>query len=276
MTSDTVCTFGERREEVLIAYLYDDMETRDRAVFERHLASCAACRTEVSELTDVRSSLAEWSDPVVGEGIGGEAPRAALRLVERQSAPRGWRVLADAPIWMQAAAAMLIVAASLGLANINLTYSRDGLSVTTGWMRPAPTAVQTPPTQTAVAQPAAEAQTPWRAELTALEQQLRSELASRPAPVAATTAASTPTPGATDDEALMRRVRVLLQESERRQQSELALRVAEMARDNQSQRQADLVRIDRTLGLLQSRTGVEVMRTQQQLNSLAQRVSQRE
>ena len=36
---------------------------------------------------------------------------------------------------MQAAAAMLVVAASLGLANIDLTYSRDGLSVSTGWMR---------------------------------------------------------------------------------------------------------------------------------------------
>jgi hypothetical protein len=69
-------------------------------------------------------------------------------------------------------------------------------------------------------------------------------------------------------------VRGLLQESERRQQRELALRVAELARDAQAQRQADLVRIDRSLGIMQSRTGVEVMRTQQQLNTLAQRVSQ--
>ncbi|MFN7984316.1 MAG: zf-HC2 domain-containing protein [Vicinamibacterales bacterium] len=270
MTTDTVCTFGDRREDVLIAYLYDDIDTRDRVAFERHLASCAVCRLEVNDLTDVRGSLAEWADPVVAEGIGGQAPRAALRLVERPAAPRGWRVLADAPIWMQAAAAMLVIAASLGLANINLTYSRDGLSVTTGWMRPAPVTAAAPQTQTVSAQPAPATDAPWRAELTALEQQLRSELATRPAPVATAAASST------DDEALLKRVRVLLQESERRQQSELALRVAEMARDNQTQRQADLVRIDRTLGLLQSRTGVEVMRTQQQLNNLAQRVSQRE
>ena len=72
----------------------------------------------------------------------------------------------------------------------------------------------------------------------------------------------------------MKRVRALLQESERRQQRELALRVAELARDAQTQRQADLVRIDRSLGIIQNRTGVEVMRTQQQLNTLAQRVSQ--
>jgi len=40
------------------------------------------------------------------------------------------------------------------------------------------------------------------------------------------------------------------------------------------QRQADLVKIDRSLGLIQRNTGVEAMRTQQQLNTLAQRVSQ--
>jgi hypothetical protein len=41
------------------------------------------------------------------------------------------------------------------------------------------------------------------------------------------------------------------------------------------QRQADLVKIDHTLGLIQNRTGMEVMRTQRQMNSLAQQVSQR-
>ena len=104
----------------------------------------------------------------------------------------------------------------------------------------------------------------WRAELAALETRLRSELKSQPASAAVVA----------DDEALLKRVRVLMQESERRQQSELALRVAEVAREAQVQRQADLVRIDRSLGVIQNRTGVEVMRTQQQLNSLAQRVSE--
>ena len=46
----------------------------------------------------------------------------------------------DAPLWVQAAAAMLVVAASLGVANINLTYTRDGLSIRTGWL-PAPQVV---------------------------------------------------------------------------------------------------------------------------------------
>ena len=99
-----------------------------------------------------------------------------------------------------------------------------------------------------------------------MEQRLIEELKAQPAAVSLSA----------DDEALVKRVRALIQESERRQQRELALRVAEVARDAQTQRQADLVKIDRSLGLIQSRTGVEVMRTQQQLNNLAQRVSQRE
>ena len=45
----------------------------------------------------------------------------------------------------------------------------------------------------------------------------------------------------------MRRVRALLEESEKRQQRELALRVAEVLRDVNAQRQADLMKIDRSL-----------------------------
>jgi len=74
----------------------------------------------------------------------------------------------------------------------------------------------------------------------------------------------------------MARVRTMLHDSEQRQQRELALRVAEVARDVQAQRQADLVRIDRTLGVLQNNTGLAVRRQEQLLNSLAVRVSQRQ
>jgi hypothetical protein len=197
----------------------------------------------------------------VAAGVGGRTPKAALRIVDTSQSPsRGWRTFGDAPVWLQAAAAMLVVAASLGVANINLTYSKDGLSVTTGWLRPAPAPVAS---QAAIAPQPTEAAS--RSDLTALEEKLLQEMKAQPA-----TAAAAPS----DDEAVLKRVRALVQESERRQQRELALRVAEMARDAQTQRQADLVRIDRSLGFLQNRTGVEVMRTQQQLNTLAQRVSQ--
>jgi hypothetical protein len=187
-----------------------------------------------------------------------------LRLVDTsQPSSRGWRTFSEAPVWLQAAAAMLVVAASLGIANINLTYSNQGLVITTGWMRPVATPAAPVVAQAAPASDTASA--PWRADLTALEHRLLEEMKAQPV------AAADPS---SDHDALLKRVRTLVQDSESRQQRELALRVAEVARDAQSQRQADLLRIDRSLGLIQSRTGVEVMRTQQQLNSLAQRVSQ--
>jgi hypothetical protein len=71
----------------------------------------------------------------------------------------------------------------------------------------------------------------------------------------------------------MRRVRALVGESERRQQRELALRVAELVRDVNAQRQADLRRIDQNLGLMQNKTNVEVLRNREMLNYVAQRVS---
>ena len=92
MTNDTGCTFGERRDEVLIAYLYDDVDSRDRIAFERHLATCAPCRLEMGALSQVRDQLAEWAAPDVAEGIGGTAPRSALRLVEPAKRSAGIKV----------------------------------------------------------------------------------------------------------------------------------------------------------------------------------------
>jgi hypothetical protein len=82
-------------------------------------------------------------------------------------------------------------------------------------------------------------------------------------------------PGASDKDVMVR-MRALVADSERRQQRELALRIAEVFRDVQAQRQSDLVRIDRSLGLMQNSTGIEVARQRELLNSLAVRVSQRQ
>src|SRR5262249_9764492 len=117
-----------------------------------------------------------------------------------------------------------------------------------------------------------QAAAPWRDDLETLARQLRTELhaADRAADVRVVQRAE-PAP---DD--AMKRMRALVADSERRQERELALRIAEVARDGPGQREADLVRIDRSLGVLQNSTGMEVMRQRQLLNSLAVRVSQRQ
>jgi hypothetical protein len=67
----------------------------------------------------------------------------------------------------------------------------------------------------------------------------------------------------------------MIAQSEQRQQRELALRIGDVVNDVQVQRRADLSKIDRSIGLIQNSTGMEVLRQREMLNSLAVRVSQR-
>lgn len=255
MKNPPFCTLPGRREELLVSHLYDELAPAERADFERHLRACAVCRDELGALGAVRGGLVSWTPP-----------ETAGRLAGDVVAPPGSRAAAvsvfrDMPVWVRAAAAVLIVGLSAGAANLEISRTVTGFSIRTGWHHPVVT------DSAAVAAPAPTVPPSPADGLDALERDLRA-LERRVADVAS--AAS-----GLDGEGVLRRVRALVEESERRQQRELALRVAEVARDLQAQRQIDLVRIDRSLGLIQSRTGMEVMRTQRQVNSLAQQVSQR-
>ena len=279
--TDHSCAFGGDRASTLIAYLYDDIEPAERAALETHLVTCAACRGELDELAGVRRQLARWAPPdsrqsavvshqsavgshqsgLVGSQRGMFGSPRLVGAPEAGGARRSW--WRDIPAWAQVAAAMLVLGASAGIANLDIRYDRDGLSVRTGWSKPAPTAP--------VGSDAAPA--PWRPELAALERQLRSDL-QPPQPIAAAPAAPAGQAARTDAD-LMRRLKSLVDESERRQQSELALRVAEVLRDVNAQRTADLRRIDQNLGAVQDKTNVEVLRNRGLLNYYVQRVSQR-
>jgi hypothetical protein len=179
------------------------------------------------------------------------------------------KTVTSIPVWAQALAATLILGVAAGAANLEVSYNAaSGLSIRTGWRHPAD-ANPARATTVASADVQDSASSPWSKDLAALERELRGAIDARPAAVAM------PVSMTNGDEATLRRVRQMVQDSERRQESELALRVAEAVRELQVQRQADLVKIDRTLGLMQNRTGYEVMRTQRQVNTLAQQVSQR-
>jgi putative zinc finger protein len=246
--SDHICTYSGDRAAALIAYLYDEVDPGERAAFDAHLSACAV----LGGLTGVRRQLARWAMP-------DRAPAAAVDVappVERRRA--WWR---DVPAWAQVAAAMLVLGISAGLANLEIRYDANGLSIRTGWSKAAP-AARAPQTDAAAA--------PWRTDLAALEQQLRTEF--HAAQVGAASLA--PQPARTDAD-LMRRVKTILEESERRQQRELALRVAEVLQDVSSQRQADMRRIELNLGAVKDKTSVEVLRNRDILNYYVQRVSQR-
>jgi hypothetical protein len=261
------CLYSDQREEMLIAYLYDDVDPGERSAFQSHLLTCVRCRDEVGALRSVRTRLSRWAPPEPSFTIAGRQPGAELRDAHSHHADaRLWTRLAEMPVWTQVAAAMLCLGVSAGVANLDVRYGATGLSVRTGWSKPAPAAGVAP---AAIA--------PWRDDVAALEQQLRTEIHAEQALLAARIAvAQAPrAAAAATDAAMLRRVDALIEESERRQQRELALRVADLMRELDTQRRADLVKIDRSLGVLQNNTGVEVMKQRELLNYLV-RVSQKQ
>jgi hypothetical protein len=272
--TDMLCGYANR-DETIVAFLYDELEPDQRRGFNAHLLTCTICRDEVAGLRAVRTQLARWEPPAL---------TSLQSPVPGTSRPVWWHAV---PAWAQVAAALLFLGVSAGIANLDVRYDQNGLSVTTGWNKAQPASPKLGTLQTSeggprlvtspsdggtklVTDPSAAAA--WRADLAALERQLRTELravqASSPAAQAARAASSS-------DAETLRRVRVLLDESEKRQQRELALRIAEVVRDVDTQRKADLRNIDHTLGLVRNDLGVEVMKQRQSLN-LLYRASQRQ
>ena len=287
-----ICTYPDDRDETLIAYLYDDIDAATRASFEAHVSSCAACRAELDGLRGVRRQLAAWAPPERQEVVdsrqvavnGQQFPRLSAvdsrpstldsRLPTVDSRKTSW--LPDVPAWAQAAAAVLILGAAAGIANFDIRYDANGLSIRTGWSKP----LDSPKGELARGGAApASADTAkdsvTRAELVALEQRLRDEVRTLQAGAHAVAASDAQPPRAAADGDLMRRVRTMLDENEKRQQRELALRVGEVLRDVNAQRQADLVRIDRSLGVVENNLGVEVLKQRERVNYLM-RVNQRQ
>jgi len=255
---EMTCTYRGNREESLIAYLYDAAEPGERLAFEAHLAGCLVCRQELSELGLVRTELAKWAPPEPSAGwLSDRAGYAAAPPVQK-----GWAAsMREMPAWAQLAAAMLVLGVSAGAANLRVNYDEHGLTVQTGWMgstasdRAVGLASPTP-TPTANADPA-----PWRVELASLEQQLRDELKPAQQPPARERDV--------DATAVLRQVRALIDESEKKQQRELALRIAE----NANVRAAELRNIDRNFNAIQVRTGADMQRLYLQQQELAKRVA---
>jgi putative zinc finger protein len=253
------CTLARDREETLIAYVYDDIDPAVRASFEEHLGTCERCRSELKSLGGVRKQLARWSPPepnfAHGAAGGPTLPAAAVPAGARS----WWR---DIPAWAQVAAALLVLGVSAALAHLDIRYDQSGLTVRTGWSQ-TPAAVRA----SAPAAPAP-ASAPWRSELAALERQLRDEIHTTPPAV-------TPARSATADAELLRRVRAMIDESERRQKNELALRVGETIAEINAKRLADASEFRRRLTETQNKVGAEVLKQRASLNYILMNASQK-
>jgi hypothetical protein len=249
--NNMACSYPDRGD-VLVAYLYDDIDAAERVAFETHVATCAPCRSELAELRGVRSTLAQWA-----------TPETTMRAGSHQSSViRSWRESRawwqSVPVWAQVAAAMLVLGASAAVANLDIRYDQNGLNVRTGWSKPAPAAVE-----------AVRDDAPWRAELAALRTQLRSELqAQQPTVVAAAATPRTSSADAMSDTEFQRRVRVLLDQSEKKQEQSLALHLVQLQKDFDAQRQADIRRTNQLFREVMSTYSDEMIKQQRQINYL--------
>jgi anti-sigma factor RsiW len=260
--AEILCGYTADRDETLTAYLYDDIEPAQRAAFEAHIATCERCRNELADLKRVRARLAEWTAPGIQHPAAPVVPvvtnamAEAAREPSSSAASRGRAVfsaLRDIPAWVQVAAACLFLGVSAGIANLDVRYDANGLSVRTGWSRPLP-AMSAPPARipSGAEVSVAPASAPWQGDLEQLERRLKDEWR-----------ASTPQTGPSLDAQLLRQVRALIVESERKQQNDLALKIAEVVRDFDARRGADLASIYGGLGAIQNNTRFEVAKQRQ-------------
>jgi anti-sigma factor RsiW len=257
MTNHYDCDDKER----LVAFLYGEASERERAEVEAHLGGCLACAEEVDELRAVRADLAAWQPPNAN---------LAFRIVREPvtTSRRWWHVPAWAPVAM-AAGLLLALAAS-----VRVEYGNGTIVVRTGWVttggeptsvargaaRPVTPAGQ-PANQTASA---AMSEADVRVALAALESRLRAEMAT-----VRTTSSPVSTTGAGFDRAtLVTQVESLIEASERRQQRELALRLAQAMQDVDTQRRSDMVRIENGFGQIEGLTAQEGARQSRLINYL--------
>src|SRR5262249_27220846 len=125
--NETYCTYPGKRDEIIVAYLYGEMDVDERAAFDRHLVACAPCRAELTDLRGVRWELARWASPELATDIpfNVEIPRQPVGI---------GKTVSSIPVWAQALAATLILGVAAGAANLEVSYSgASGLSIRTGW-----------------------------------------------------------------------------------------------------------------------------------------------
>lgn len=238
--------------ELMIGYVYGELALSERDAFDRHLASCAACRSEVDGLRGTRATLESWTPPEADPGF--EVVRVAPRAVPK---PARWWGLS--PAWGLAAAALFVGAVSAAIANVEVTTGNGVVTIRTGWS-------QAPAAQAAQAAPADEGRALQRVE--ARVRELETQLAAvRTQPVVAPAAVTSRTP----DAEMVRLVRQLIAQSEERQQAFLARQILQVNRDFAVARSTDLDRLSRGMAQIQ-RTTVDTYQRQKALEDHFMRV----
>ena len=221
-------------KERLVAYVYGELEASDRERVDSHLKTCAGCREELAALRSVRVDLGSWTPP---------QPEFGFHIVhDRKPAWQARWV----PAFGLAAAAVLLLAVASAIARIDVSFAADGVHVRTGGAQaPASVAAAVPaPPAPAPAAASNVSADEIRTLYAALEARVR-ELETAPRATAVQPAAMKPV--RESDRVKLQQVLDLLAQSESKQRQELAFRIAQVFRDVDAQRIADLNRIQQGL-----------------------------
>ena len=255
-------------KEQLVSFLYDDLGDVERAAFDAHLRTCAACRDELNALRGVRADLISWAPP---------QPDFGFRVVREPKVlpmpARSWRAWYS-PAAGLAAAAVLVLAAASAIAHVEVHRGPDGITVRTGWSAFAPGVVsasaggygETRPQPASIT--AASAVDP--ALLAAIDQRLTAlEASARETGNVRSVSMS----ARASDAELLKKMRGLLSESETKQQGQLALRIAQVLRDVEAQRVADMSRIQTGMRTLTNSVSEEALGHRELANYILTRES---
>src|SRR5215831_15742735 len=136
--TDMRCNYPDRDEQ-LVAYLYDDIDSAGRTTFGAHLSNCRSCQEDLSALRGVRSALSNWAppEPAFATRESRAASPGSRATSPEPRAPRWWH---EVPAWAQVAAALFVLGVSATIANLDVRYDRSGLTIRTGWSKPQPAA----------------------------------------------------------------------------------------------------------------------------------------
>ncbi len=222
----------------LVAYLYEECEPEMRKEIAGHLTQCESCSSEIDGLGWTRQRLEVWTPPM--SALGFQLP------VPAQARLPWWR--APLPAWAQAVAALLIF----------------GVGLSVGLTRGPADSPRVAATQPAVAPSVDPAS---RAELSQLEQRLKSEMAALRT-TASTAVRQTAGPSDAPSNDILKKVEELVAQSEERQRREFTLRNVELARDFEAQRRIDMASVRETVGQFQGVTGTEIRQQREAIDRI--------
>ena len=217
--------------EALLDYLYEEGDPAERLKIAQHLQDCAACSVAVLEFQNVRGMLNDWTPPKAQ--LGFRVVQDSHTTPVPVPPASVWRPRQSA--FLQAAAGILLFVAGMAVSQLRVDYGDGAVTLRTRSAAPVAGTVSAANVRNAsIALPAGSG-TPPTIDITALERELRARLESQNA-------------ATIDIERLLQRVRAMIDQSEQRQQRELALRLSQVSREVDTQHQADLLRIQQDVG----------------------------